>query len=109
MTNKLNISGKIDDTRNLEKIKNKINELVDKVGMPAEKVKKDGTEGSSGDTRVSVNGDGTYNLEIRTEEGWKVPVFKGALITFDDKPKADLVSDYITDQADLWHYKDRSR
>ena len=71
--------------KSLQDIEKQLNALSKSVNQPAESQSKE-TEGKSGDTRMTANADSTYNFEICTKDGWKIPVIGNSVVKFSNKP-----------------------
>jgi len=56
--------------RSLQEVEKRINDLANSINKVAEDYVRE-TEGKSGDLKLTKKGNGTYNLEACTEEGWK--------------------------------------
>ena len=77
-------------TRAFVEVEKIINSILALTTQAAEGASTLGNEGETGEIRVVNNPDKTYSFNIKTKDGWKTPVWKGAEITFNDKPKKEL-------------------
>ena len=73
-----------DVQKSLQEIEKVLNELTSSVNSSAETEVSD-KDGKTGDIKTQRNADGTYSLEVKTDEGWKVPALGNSLIKFKDK------------------------
>ena len=71
---KLKLETKLEDLTTVKKaisqIETSVNNLINKVNIPAESSTSE-TDGETGDTRVTLNPDKSYNFEIKTVDGWR--------------------------------------
>jgi hypothetical protein len=78
-------------SKNLNEIEKTLNTLLSLTTQTAEGATTEGNEGETGEIKAINNPDKTYSFNIKTDDGWKVPVWKGQEITFNDKPKKEAV------------------
>ena len=78
-------------SKSLHTLEVALNKLLAKTTQEAEYSSTLGYEGETGESRIINNPDKTYSFNIRTEDGWKTPVWKGSEITFKDKPKKEKI------------------
>ena len=74
-------------SRELIKVNDTLNALLEKTTQTSEIDTTDGIEGEPGDIQTVLNSDKTYSFSIRTEDGWKSPHLKDQEITFKSKSK----------------------
>ena len=74
-------------SRELIKVNDTLNTLLEKTTQTSEIDTTDGIEGEPGDIQTVLNSDKTYSFSIRTEDGWKSPHLKDQEITFKSKSK----------------------
>ena len=90
---KISIAGNIQDfatlNRELVTLVNTINEALEKLTQPGEYDTSTGSEGDSGDIKVTTNTDKSYSFAIRTLDGWKYPEIDSGNLVFKDKKKTE--------------------
>ena len=93
--------------RELTKVNDTLNALLEKTTQTSEVDTTEGTEGNPGDIKTILNSDKTYSFSIRTEDGWKTPFLENREIIFKSKnPSAgeikksiDEIESKSTDEA----------
>lgn len=71
--------------RELTKVNDTLNALLEKTTQTSEVDTTEGTEGNPGDIKTILNSDKTYSFSIRTEDGWKTPFLENREIIFKSK------------------------
>ena len=71
--------------RELTKVNDTLNALLEKTTQTSEVDTTEGTEGNPGDIKTILNSDKTYSFSIRTEDGWKTPFLESREIIFKSK------------------------
>ena len=71
--------------RELIKVNDTLNALLEKTTQTSEVDTTEGTEGNPGDNKTILNSDKTYSFSIRTEDGWKTPFLESREIIFKSK------------------------
>ena len=76
-----------DVEKSLQEIEKRLNEFSESMNPSAESEVSD-KDGKTGDIKTTRNTDGSYNFEIRTEDGWRTPVIPGGQspIKYIEKP-----------------------
>ena len=82
--------------RELTKVNDALNALLEKTTQTSEVDTTEGTEGNPGDIKTILNSDKTYSFSIRTEDGWKTPFLENREIIFKSKnPSAGKIKKSI--------------
>ena len=82
--------------RELTKVNDTLNALLEKTTQTSEVDTTEGTEGNPGDIKTILNSDKTYSFSIRTEDGWKTPFLENREIIFKSKnPSAGKIKKSI--------------
>ena len=75
-----------------QQLEDRINKIESSSKSPSHKDVKE-TEGESGDVKVTKDEDGNYELAVRTEDGWKIPMIGETKIKLKDKKKLEKKKD----------------
>ena len=104
MTDKLKLPNKCIDFESVQKeliqIEQSINGLLERSTEEAEFATAEGTDGQSGDTKIVRNPDKTYTFLIKTQDGWKTPVWEGREVQFQNKPKKEIIESQTLEQIE---------